>query len=109
MKNILQSLKVVKKKLKGKFDYEQMEQDIKMLVRIWKVILVICAPILFLFPYQSLLSRYVLFWQKNSIDKVTFAMYDLKHKLNHIKHINKLWKKKEASGHIEEDRSLLDY
>lgn len=34
MKNILQSLKVVKKKLKGKFDYEQMEQDIKMLVRI---------------------------------------------------------------------------
>ena len=27
---------------------------------------------------------------KNSIDKVTFAMYDLKHKLNHIKHINKL-------------------
>ncbi len=29
MKNILQSLKVVKKKLKGKFDYEQMEQDIK--------------------------------------------------------------------------------
>ena len=34
VENILQSLKVIKKRLKGKFDYEQIEQDIKRLVNI---------------------------------------------------------------------------